>query len=351
MTPRLTPKERFTRCAFGQDIDMLPIQCDFTARGLQRFLSGRGVNRVSDLELLPFFENHVLYAYMDGAVLAMKTMDYRGQKVIYDEWHCGWDTSQDLMFCESPITDWENLDNYRFPDPQALAYLDYAESLIRSGYAESHIVTAYHFSTLFERAYMLRGFENFLVDLLTEEDLVSDLLDKITAFHVALAKRYVQLGVNCGRTVDDYGMQTSMLMAPEVWRKFFKPRLARIVAVYRDAGLPMIHHSCGNIQEIVGDLIEIGVNVLNPIQPKALDLEKLANDYGDKITFFGGICNQEVLPLGKPEEVEQTVRQITALLGRHGRFVIAPSNGIGPDVPPENIEAFFRAARENRNLG
>jgi uroporphyrinogen decarboxylase len=351
MAPALTPKERFTRCAFGQDIDMLPIQCDFSARGLQRFLSGRGVNRVSDLELLPFFENHVLYAYMDGAVLAMKTMDYRGQKIIYDEWHCGWDTSQDLMFCESPITEWEDLENYSFPDPQAPGYLDYAESLIRSGYGESHIVTAYHFSTLFERAYMLRGFENLLMDLLTEEDLVSDLLDKITAVHVALAKRYVQLGVNCGRTVDDYGMQTSMLMAPEVWRKFFKPRLARIVAVYRDAGLPMIHHSCGNIQEIVGDLIEIGVNVLNPIQPKALDLKKLADDYGDKITFFGGICNQEVLPRSTPEEVEQNVRQIRALLGRHGRFVIAPSNGIGPDVPPENIEAFFRAARESRQLG
>jgi uroporphyrinogen decarboxylase len=348
---KLTPKERFTRCAFGQDVDMLPIQCDFTARGLKTFLQSKGVNRVSDLELLPFFENHVLYAYMDGAVLGMKTMDYRGQKVLYDEWHCGWDTSQDLMFCESPIKDWDDMDTYSFPDPRAPAYLDYAESLIRQGYGEDHIVTAYHFCTLFERAYILRGFENFLMDLLTEEDLVLDLLDKITDFHVALAERYLKLGVNCGRTVDDYGMQTSMLMAPDVWRKFFKPRLARIVAVYRNAGLPMIHHSCGNIMEIVGDLIEIGVNVLNPVQPKAMDMRELAKNYGDKITLFGGICNQEVLPLGKPEEIDQNVREVTALLGRNGRFIIAPSNGIGPDVPLENIEAFCGAARKYRMAG
>jgi uroporphyrinogen decarboxylase len=329
---------------------MLPVQCDFSARGLKRFLQSKGVNRISDLELLPFFENHVLYAYMDGAVLQMKTMDYRDQKTLYDEWQCGWDTAQDLMFSESPIKDWDDIEKYQFPDPLASGYLDYAESLIRQGYGENRIVTGYHFCTLFERAYILRGFENFLADLLTEEDLVSGLLDRITDFHTALAKRYIKLGVNCGRTVDDYGMQTSMLMAPDIWRKFFKPRLAKIVAVYRDAGLPMIHHSCGNIMEIVPDLIEIGVNVLNPIQPKALDLNTLAEQYGDKITFFGGICNQEVLPRGKPEEIDENVRHITALLGRRGRFVIAPSNGIGPDVPLENIEAFYNAAQKYRTL-
>ncbi|MCL2478481.1 MAG: hypothetical protein FWF22_03205, partial [Treponema sp.] len=92
----LTPRERFTRCAFGQELDMLPVQCDFTARGLQRFLRNKGINRVSDLELLQFTDNHVLYAYMNGVTLRLKTMDYRGEKIIRDEWGCDWDTSQDL---------------------------------------------------------------------------------------------------------------------------------------------------------------------------------------------------------------------------------------------------------------
>jgi len=349
MGAKLSKRERFTRCAFGQDIDMLPVQVDFTSRGLRQFLQSKGIDKVSDLELLPFFENSVLYAYMNGATLRLKTMDYRGEKIIRDEWGCDWDTSQDLLYCGGPLKEWEDLDNYQFPDPDAQGYLDYAAFLIKEGYTKDHIVTGYHFCTLFERAYILRGFENFLMDILADEDQAAALLDKITDFHVALAKRYVTLGVNCGRTVDDYGMQTSMLVAPDLWRRLFKPRLARIVAVYRNAGLPMIHHSCGNIMEIVPDLIEIGVNVLNPIQPKALDLKALAENYGDKVTFFGGICNQEVLPLRSPKEIDDNVRETVAILGKNGRYVIAPSNGVGSDVPLQNIEAFYTAALKYRN--
>ena len=348
MLKALTPKERFTRCAFGQDIDMLPVQCDFTARGLQAFLRGKGVHRVSDLEILPFFENHVLYGYMDGATLRLKTMDYREERVLRDEWGCGWDTSQDLMFCESPLRSWDDLANYPFPDPEAPGYLNYTEKLIASGFTETHVVTAYHFCALFERAYVLRGLENFMVDLLEEEDYVCALLEKITEFQVALAKRYVKIGVNAGRTVDDYGGQVSMLISPALWRRLFKPRLARVVSVYRDAGLPMIHHSCGQILDIVPDLIEIGVNVLHPVQPKAMDMRKLADAYGEKITFFGGICNQEVLPSWRPEEIRENVRETVEILGKRGRYVIAPSNGIGPDVPLVSIDAFCAAAMAYR---
>jgi uroporphyrinogen decarboxylase len=188
------------------------------------------------------------------------------------------------------------------------------------------------------------------MDLMDEEDKVVYLLDKITDFHVRLAKRYVKLGVNCGRTVDDYGMQTSMLISPELWRRIFKPRLAKIFAVYRNSGLPMIHHSCGNITEIIPDLAEIGMNVLNPVQPKAFDMKALASQYGEKITFFGGICNQEILPLKTPSEIDSNVRDITALLGKNGRYIIAPSNGIGPDVPLENVKAFMDAAGKYRNM-
>lgn len=346
----MTPKERFTRCAFGRQVDRLPVQCDFSARGLQRFLQSKGVSRVSDLEILPFFENHVLYAYMNGATLRMKTMDYAGEKVMYDEWGCGWDTSQDLMFCESPLKTLEMAAEYQPPDPNAPGYLDYTRKLVEQGYAEDHIVTSYHFCTLFERAYILRGFENLLMDLALHEKEIGALLDKITDFHVELAKRYIKLGVNCGRTVDDYGTQTTLFMAPKTWRKMFKPRLARIVAVYRDAGLPVIHHSCGNITTIIPDLIEIGVNVLNPVQPKALDIEALSRDFGEQVTFFGGICNQEVLPFKTPQEIDENVKKVTGILGRHGRYVIAPSNGIGKDVPLENVEAFFAAARRYSHI-
>ncbi|MCL2200784.1 MAG: hypothetical protein FWB75_02370 [Oscillospiraceae bacterium] len=346
----LTPRERFTRCAFGQDVDKLPVQCDFSASGLQGFLASRGVDRVSDLELLPFFDNHVLYAYMDGVTLRLKTCDYRGEHIIYDEWGNGWDTTQDLMYCTEPLDSWEKLESYTFPDPDAAGYLDYTKRLISEGYARDLIVTSYHFCTLFERAYMLRGFENIMMDMLLESDKANMLLDKITDFHVKLAKRYIKLGVNCGRTVDDYGNQTNLMMSPEIWREFFKPRLKKIHDVYHDAGLPVIHHSCGNITLLMEDFIELGINVLNPVQPAALDVKILSDKYGDKITFFGGICNQTVLPTGTPEEVRAHVKKQTEILGAHGRFVIAPSNGVGKDVPLENVEAFFAAAEQYRQL-
>ena len=183
-----------------------------------------------------------------------------------------------------------------------------------------------------------------------EEELICELLDKITSFQVEFAKRCISIGVNCGRTVDDYGTQNSMIMSPTFWRKFIKPRLAKIIAVYRDAGLPVIHHSCGAIMPIIEDLIEIGVNVLNPIQPKALNIKELTANYGDRLTFFGGICNQSVLPFGTPDEVEANVAEVTSILGSNGRFIIAPSNGVGKDVPLENVEAFFRAAKRCRRI-
>lgn len=345
---KLTPKERFTRCAFGQEVDMLPVQCDFSASGLQNFLRAKGIDRVSDLELLPFFENHVLYGYMDGAVLRMKTRDYGDEKYILDEWGCSWDSSQDLMYHGGPLTSWDAAENYTFPDPWAPGYLNYTEQLIREGYAQDHIVTSYHFCTLFERAYILRGFENFLLDTAVNADKAAWLLDRITDFHVELAKRYIQLGVNCGRTVDDYGSQTSLMISPKAWRKLIKPRLARIHDVYHEAGLPVIHHSCGNITAIIGDLVEMGLEVLNPIQPAALDMEMLRDTYGEKLTFFGGICNQQVLPSGTPEEVRAHVKRQTEILGAHGRYIISPSNGMGRDVPLENVDAFYEAAQQYR---
>ena len=345
----LSERERFTRCALGKDIDMLPVQCDFSGRGLKHFLNQKGISRVSDLELLSFFDNHVLYAYMNGAVLKMKTKDFHGEAYVFDEWGCKWDTSQDLFYCNHPIENWEDYEKYEFPDPYAPGYLDYAEGLVKE-YGKQYIVTSYHFCCLFERAYILRGFENVLMDFYEEEELLTSLLDRITDFHVELAKRYISIGVNCGRTVDDYGSQTGMIMSPDMWRRFIKPRLARIHAVYRNAGLPIIHHSCGNIMPIIEDLIEIGVSVLNPVQPNVMDLEKLSRDYGDRLTFFGGICNQKVLPFLSPEEIDENVRQVRNTLGAHGRYVISPSNGIGPDVPMENVEAYFQAARKYRRL-
>ena len=340
---QLTPKERFLRTIKGQEVDHRPMQCDFSASGLKSFLLTKGITNVSDLEILKFFENHVLYAYMNGTLLDMKTKRDTGNRYECDEWQCEWDMAQDLMYCGHPLEDIEAYKSYVFPDPNAKGYLDYTEKLVE-GYADKYIVTSYHFSCLFERAYILRGFENALIDFLLNPEFMEELLDKISGFHVELAKRYIKTGVNCGRIVDDYGSQLGLMMSPDTWRQFIKPRLAKIVAVYKNAGLPVILHSCGDVSSIVPDIIEIGIDVLNPVQPNVMDLEALVENHGKKIAFFGGICNQQVLPLGTPDEIDAEVKRITMLLGRYGRYIISPSNGIGADVPLENVKAYMDAA-------
>ena len=112
----------------------------------------------------------------------------------------------------------------------------------------------------------------------------------------------------------------------------------------------MIHHSCGNITPIIEDLIEIGVNVLNPVQPNVMDIQELADQYGKRLTFFGGICNQNVIPFLKPEEIDENVKHVTEILGRNGRYIISPSNGVGMDAPLENVEAYCRAALKYRHI-
>jgi uroporphyrinogen decarboxylase len=175
-------------------------------------------------------------------------------------------------------------------------------------------------------------------------DFVETLLDKITDYQMEIAKRYVQIGIACGRTGDDYGGKTGMLFSPTMWRRFIKPRLKRVWQVYQDAGIPIIHHSCGNIYSIIPDLIELGADILNPIQPDAMDIAKVKEQFGDKLTLYGGISTAGALALGTPQEVEEDVFRTTAILGINGGYIIAPAQGITSEVSIENIEAFRKAS-------
>lgn len=342
---QLTPKERFLRTVRGMDVDRRPMQCDFTASGLKAYLSRKEISNVSDLEILNFFENHVLYAYMNGTLLDMKTKNIGNERYAKDEWMCEWDMTKDLMYSGHPLSDIKQYKNYQFPDANAKGYLDYAQKLVKN-YSDRYIVTGYHFACLFERAYILRGFENTLIDFMLNKGFLEELLDKISHFQVELAKRYIQIGVNCGRIVDDYGSQMGLMISPDTWREFIKPRLIKIVSVYKNAGLPVILHSCGDISSIIEDIVEIGIDVLHPIQPNVMDLDDIVDRFGKKLTFFGGVCNQEILPLGTPEEIDEEVKRLIKLLGRYGKYIVCPSNGIGPDVPFENVEAYMNAVKK-----
>jgi uroporphyrinogen decarboxylase len=189
------------------------------------------------------------------------------------------------------------------------------------------------------------------MDLLLNPSFVEELLDRITDIQVAVARRFIVLGVDGGYFGDDYGAQKGLLFSPQIWRSMFKPRLARMFAVFRDADLPVILHSDGQISEIIPDLVEIGLTTLNPAQPEVLDHAWLKRTFGDRLTFYGGVSTQTVLPHGAPQEVKYAVQSCASTLAADGTgLLIAPSHSMMTDIPMENVDALleaFAALRES----
>jgi uroporphyrinogen decarboxylase len=202
--------------------------------------------------------------------------------------------------------------------------------------------------SVFEDAWLLRGLERLLMDFVENAQFAQALLDRITAFQVDNARFLANCGVDVLLTGDDVGTQRGMMMSPEMWRTWLKPRLARIIAAAREQK-PYIHvfyHSDGDISAIVPELIEIGVDVLNPVQPECMDPAAMKKKYGKKLAFWGTIGTQTTFPFGSPAEVKRVVRERIATVGKHGGLLLAPTHVLEPEVPWENVVAFFEAIEE-----
>jgi len=287
----------------------------------------------------------IVYAYLDDVYGKIRRRNSFRKKIVYDKWGLGWDTQQEGSYITvHPLTDLNRYKDYSFPDPNDDKLLITAKEIIKK-YSNEYIVCSYQVLCLFERAWALRGLENFLIDMINNRSFVEKLLDKITDYQVSIAKRYVKLGVDCGRTGDDYGTQSGLMFSPNLWRELFKPRLKRIWEVYQKAGIPIIHHSCGDVRSIIPDMIEMGLDILNPIQPEAMPLEELSQ-YSKDIVFYGGLSSQKTLPYGTEEDIKQEIKKNIKLLGKNNGYIVSPSNGITSDVPIKNIKALLEGIKE-----
>jgi len=266
--------------------------------------------------------------------------------VEFDWWGAGWDTrTEGYWHAFSPLKESLDLDRFPWPDPNAGPILRTAVETIRRG--EDCFIAPNLGICLFERAWSLRGFDALLMDMLERPGWVEDLLDRIVDIQVKLAARFVSAGVDGGYVGDDYGAQRGMLFSPRLWRSLIKPRLAKLFAVFVDAGLPVILHSDGDIRAILPDLVEIGLTALNPVQPEVLEHAWLRKEYGERLTFYGGISTQGVLPNGSADEVRAaTVACARALAPRGTGLLLGPSHRMQSDIPPRNVEAMLDAFEE-----
>jgi len=201
---------------------------------------------------------------------------------------------------------------------------------------------------LFESAWRLRGFESFLTDLVERPDWAHFLLDRLFDLARRNAETLARSGIDVLALDDDVGMPGRMMVSPRMWREYFGPRLAQIIRAARviRPELRILYHSDGHIEPILGDLVEIGVNAINPVQPEHMDAPRIRRRFGPRLALWGTIGRQTTFSYATPAEIREEVKERIETLGRAG-LVLCPAYDIDePDVPWANVAAFLRAAAD-----
>lgn len=251
----------------------------------------------------------------------------------------------------SPLRNAETFaDLERFPYPDRAAWTaDHMADEVRAIHARGQTAVGV-VGHIYEDSWQIRGYEEFLVDMIERPHWCEYILDRIKERNLRLACAAARAGVDLLITGDDVANQRSLMFSKEQWRRFVKCRWQEIYAAARaiKPDLQIWYHSDGNIAEIVPELIEIGVTILNPVQPECMDLVRLKRDFGDRLVFDGAIGTQSTMPFGTADEVRAVVRQRVAALGGDGGLILSPTHVLEPEVPIENILAFFDAAARVR---
>lgn len=195
--------------------------------------------------------------------------------------------------------------------------------------------------SLFERAWTLRSMEELLIDFKLNPEFAEELLDKIVEYNLAVVEIVSEYDIDCIFYGDDWGQQKGLIMGPALWRQFIKPRLKKMYDAAKKHGMFVAQHSCGDISEVFPDLIEIGLDIYNTFQPEIYDVAKMKQLYGDKITFYGGISTQTLLPHAAPDKVKSEMRRLMNIIGKNGGYIVAPTHSMPNDIPTENILAFL----------
>jgi uroporphyrinogen decarboxylase len=288
-------------------------------------------------------------AWLDNHLLGVGEGNVRGASrqgdYVTDVYGVTWDRTVDRDIgtpCDWPIKHPADLAKYRWPDADDPAwYAGPREKLAahrdRLGYYSLGF-------SLFERAWTMRGMENLLIDMIESPAFVEEFLDAIVQHNLAQVRHAIELGVDGVKFGDDYGMQTGLIMGIDCWRRFIKPRLARMFAPVRSAGLWIFMHSCGKVQQAFDDLVQIGLNMFNPFQPEVMDPVEMIRAYRGRLAFHGGMSIQKILPFGTVGDVRaETARLIAA--GAEGGYVFSPSHAVPRDVPPENLVAMMEVLK------
>jgi uroporphyrinogen decarboxylase len=266
-----------------------------------------------------------------------------------DEWGVAWSSiPYDTRFGRGryteitghPLAEDAAIDAYTPPDPDRPDLYREAERVVET-FKDDYWIVGVTVTTIFETAWALRGLDRLLMDLVLNPDLAERILEIPFQYHLAAAKRLARLGVDMIWTGDDMGTQSGMVISPALWRLFFKPRMARFFGELKaiNPRVKIAYHSDGQVDPIIPDLIEIGLDVLNPVQPACMDPARLKARYGKNLCYWGTIDEQRTLPFGSPDDVRREVLRRIETVGKGGGLIIGPTHHVQLDTPLENFRA------------
>jgi len=262
-----------------------------------------------------------------------------------------WRVDRRPFHLEQPALKAASLEGWSLPSLDDLLTPAWKEEAL--SYSQAHrdyfLVVGFGFG-LWERTWALRGFEEALMDTAAEPEFFQELVGVVAEHHLAIVERLLELPVDGILFSDDWGYQQGVLIGPERWRQVLKPHLARMYARVHGAGKVTLSHCCGSVADIMPDIIEIGLDVLESVQPEArgMDPYELKALYGAQICFWGGLGSQSVVPFGSPDQIRVEVARLCREMGRGGGYILSPAKPLQPETPTENaaavVEAFLEQA-------
>lgn len=353
----MTHKERFLMAINHEEPDRVPLDAWYTPEEERKVLDylGQDTSKLSlyaaDGGVLPHLMDHDFLISWLGPCTSYYLKD---DPEYYDEWGIKWrwvDThSGGARYTEMavhPHADIKDPDEFDMPNFKDENRYKDTRYMVQKYGNEFGIIGGVA-CTLFELSWYLRGMDTVMQDMVFNKDFYHAYLDKLMTWVVDASTRLVEIGVDVVWIGDDFGMQDRMLISPEMFREFFKPRYDKLFSMLRkkNPDIKFAFHTDGNVYPILSDFVDIGLHILNPVQPASMDPAKLKQDYGKYLTFWGTVDNQHVMPFGTVEDVVNEVKLRLKTVAPGGGLIIAPAHNIQPQAPVENVMVFYDTVKK-----
>jgi uroporphyrinogen decarboxylase len=341
----MLPRERVLAAINHQKTDRVPVDLWAEEPVWDRLVGDLGVKtRDAVLERLDVDVRYVSPIYLPDVITDGVKQNFWGERwmMANTPWGRDWEHIAGAL---ANVTSLEEIEAFPWPSCDDVDYSKIGELCDKyDGYA-----IAYGNADIFERPALVRGWENFLCDTSLNTDWVDFILKKFLDFFVEDFTRCLEATrgrIDIFWALTDLGTQSGLLQSRKTFQRFIAPATRTLAEQCHRNGVKFMFHSCGSVRELVPDLIELGVDILNPIQPAATGMEPegLKRDFGDKLCFHGGIDIQYLLPLQPAETVRKEVKRRVGILGNGGGYILAPSHNLQLDIPTENVLAMYDPA-------